>query len=377
MSEARVNNLSNESNSGGPTISGITTFSGTNFFVPPVGNTAQRPENPEEGSIRFNIDNKHLEYFKGDGVGGWVEVEATSEELNGGYRGVFTGAYNPSKSDTMDYVTISTLGNAIDFGNLSATRGYMNYGNIGSRTRGIWGGGYAAGNKDIIEYITFSILGNTTDFGNLTEARDSPASASNNQIGVFCWGHPATQSNTMDYITIASTGDAVDFGDAIDSRSNATACANTVKGFYWAGNVPGAVGTNIQTVIFSSTGSQVDSGYDNSDHVNNAGSCSNAVRGLLGGGQTIPANVQYNAIEYITMASLGNSVDFGDLTMVWNAPECCSSPTRGLWGGGDSPAHTNTIDYVQIMSLGNAKDFGDLTEERSFGAAASNGHGGL
>ena len=59
MSEARVNNLSNESNSGGPTISGITTFSGTNFFVPPVGNTAQRPENPEEGSIRFDIDNKH------------------------------------------------------------------------------------------------------------------------------------------------------------------------------------------------------------------------------------------------------------------------------------------------------------------------------
>ena len=76
------------------------------------------------------------------------------------------------------------------------------------------------------------------------------------------------------------------------------------------------------------------------------------------------------------MASLGNSVDFGDLTMIWNAPESCSSPTRGLWGGGDSPAHTNTIDYVNIMTLGNAKDFGDLTEERSFGAATSNGHGG-
>ena len=52
MSEARVNNLSNESNTGGPTITGITTFSGTNYFVPPVGNTAQRPENPEKGSLR-------------------------------------------------------------------------------------------------------------------------------------------------------------------------------------------------------------------------------------------------------------------------------------------------------------------------------------
>ena len=56
MSEARVNNLSNESNTGGPSISGITTFSSPYFFVPPVGTTAERPDNPENGSIRFNTD---------------------------------------------------------------------------------------------------------------------------------------------------------------------------------------------------------------------------------------------------------------------------------------------------------------------------------
>ena len=132
MSEARVNNLSNESNTGGPTISGITTFSGTNYFVPPVGTTDERPENPEPGALRFNTDRGQLEYFRVDQLG-WVVVEASNQELNGGYRGVFTGAYNPAKTDTMEYVTISTLGNAIDFGNLSSTRGYMNYGNIGSR----------------------------------------------------------------------------------------------------------------------------------------------------------------------------------------------------------------------------------------------------
>ena len=66
MSEARVNNLSNESNTGGPTITGITTFSGTNYFVPPVGSTLQRPENPQKGELRFNTDTKHLEYYRGD-----------------------------------------------------------------------------------------------------------------------------------------------------------------------------------------------------------------------------------------------------------------------------------------------------------------------
>ena len=45
MSEVRVNNLSNENLSGGPpTISGITTFSGTYLFTPPQGDTASRPQ---------------------------------------------------------------------------------------------------------------------------------------------------------------------------------------------------------------------------------------------------------------------------------------------------------------------------------------------
>jgi len=82
MSEARVNNLSNESNTGGPTISGITTFSGTNFFVPPVGNTAQRPDNPQKGELRFNTDSKHLEYYRGDTIG-WSEIEASHGQLGG------------------------------------------------------------------------------------------------------------------------------------------------------------------------------------------------------------------------------------------------------------------------------------------------------
>ena len=64
MSEVRVNNLSNENNTGGPTISGITTFSGTHFFVPPQGDTASRPTNCPPGSLRFNTDSAHLEYYR-------------------------------------------------------------------------------------------------------------------------------------------------------------------------------------------------------------------------------------------------------------------------------------------------------------------------
>ena len=76
MSEVRVNNLSNENNTGGFTISGITTYSGRHFFVPPQGDTARRPESCG-GSLRFNTDTLHLEYFRGDTIG-WTEIEASS-----------------------------------------------------------------------------------------------------------------------------------------------------------------------------------------------------------------------------------------------------------------------------------------------------------
>ena len=84
MSEVRVNNLSNESLSGGPTISGITTFSSPYLFVPPQGDTASRPQSCPSGSLRFNTDSAHLEYYRGDTIG-WVEIEAElTEPLGGG-----------------------------------------------------------------------------------------------------------------------------------------------------------------------------------------------------------------------------------------------------------------------------------------------------
>ena len=146
MSEIRVNNLSNEDSTSGPTITGITTYSGTNFFVPPAGNTAERPENPPRGALRFNTDTAHLEYYRGDTIG-WSEVEASSEELGGGSgsnegtgnRGLYMGGSTPSLLDVIEYLTISTLGNSQDFGNLTAAKTSTNA--FGSRTRGLTCGG--------------------------------------------------------------------------------------------------------------------------------------------------------------------------------------------------------------------------------------------
>jgi hypothetical protein len=46
---------------------------------------------------------------------------------------------------------------------------------------------------------------------------------------------------------------------------------------------------------------------------------------------------------------------------------------RGVWCGGETSDQSDVIDYLTISSLGNATDFGDLTTATGTGGAVSNG----
>ena len=260
MSEARVNNLSNESSTGGPTISGITIFSGTNFFVPPVGNTAQRPDNPQKGELRFNTDSKHLEYFKGDTIG-WSEVEATNEELGGatgatgsGHRGVLMGGSpdNSNGSNIIDYITISTLNNTQDFGDLTQARKSTSV--VSSRTRAVCGGGTTPGlTYNILDFITISSTGDALDFGDLLNTKENQAGCSSQTRGVFNGGYQGGASNVIEYITIASTGNGLDFGDTSEARKSPMGVSSSTRSIAGGGYTPSMLNT-IDFVITATTG---------------------------------------------------------------------------------------------------------------------------
>ena len=117
MSKLNIRRLTNENEDGAPSVSGITTFSSIAFLDPPKGNTAQRPEYVQPGMIRFNTDGAHLEYYNGVE---WTEVVVANNSLDGGNRGLFGGAEGPN--NTIEYITISTLGNSSDFGDLTQKR---------------------------------------------------------------------------------------------------------------------------------------------------------------------------------------------------------------------------------------------------------------
>jgi len=398
MSEIRVNNLSNESNTGGPTISGITTFSSPYFFVPPVGNTSQRPENPQKGALRFNTDSKHLEYYRGDNIG-WTEIEASNDELGGGTgsnagfgtRGLFINGFAPGgvgQLNTIDYVTISTLGNAQDFGD-STTKTFQD-GVCSSRTRSFaLGGSLASGQTEDISTNVFSSLGNGVKFGELTDKNYGNKALSDATRGISAGGEGPSSSaglNMMEYITMASTGNAVDFGDITAGlRIGQFTTMNSTRGLYVGGRTasPGTVALHnaIDYVTIQTTGNTTDFGDLTAGRSSGgiSGSVCNATRGFVVGGYNWPSNptTYYNIIEYITTATLGNSQDWGDLVTTRTGAAICSSPIRGVVAGGSTPSLSTNIDCFSIVTAGNAVDFGDTTQARRTVAGASNGHGGL
>ena len=74
----------------------------------------------------------------------------------------------------MDYVTMATPGNASDFGDLTAGRQALSA--TSNNTRGVMGSGNEASSgttaSTIIDYITISSTGNATDFGDITVGRE-------------------------------------------------------------------------------------------------------------------------------------------------------------------------------------------------------------
>jgi len=306
---------------------------------------------------------------------------------SGPVTGLFGGSGANTVTNVINYINISSVGNAIDFGDLSVTRYAL--GACSSSTRGVFAGGLNSSsnaNLATIDYITFSTAGNATSFGNLTQSKSEIAGCSSSTRGVFAGGNTGTGGtntpvNVIEYITIASTGNGTDFGDiAVITRSMGALSSSTRGVFNNGAQDTFSSNTNvIQYVTIASTGNATDFG-DTLAAWTWAAGCSNSTRGLLSAGVG-NGDVFLNTINYITIATTGNAIDFGDLIIKAQGVAACSSSARGVFGGGNfydgNHTYYNVIQYVTIASTGDAADFGDLTATTAFSAACSSGHGGL
>jgi len=301
-------------------------------------------------------------------------------------RALFGGGISSSvTTNAITYVSISTPGNSVTFGQLTTARYSLTA--FASSTRGVFSGGeYGNIFKNVIDYVTIASLGNATTFGALTaNGRYALGGASNETRGLSFAGYNANTGpgflNVIDYVTIATTGDATDFGDTTVVNAYLAACASTTRATYAGGYDGSNAYVSIGYVTIATTGNATNFGNLSVARFM-LSSCSSATRGLYAGGRTsagsgFPSNS--NIIDYITIASTGNAIDFGDLTVARAQLAAASSSTTAIFGGGQNTSGTtvNTIDYVTIASTGNAASFGSLSTATTELAATSNCHGGL
>ena len=337
-------------------------------------------ETATSGSIRFNTDSSKLEIYNGEA---WFEIDSTSpESQTGGTRGIWGGGNDsPNIHAEIEFVNVDTTGNSIDFGS-NLSEGKRRCSGFGSRTRGFIAAGRTPTNKNTIDFVTFSSTGTTTAWGdtlNNTGTADNSGFA-NSTRGVTKSGYTSPGSTgTFDLITMSSTGGVNDFGDLIASGDAGGACASPTRGII-AGSYSPANDNTISFVTITTTGNAADFG-DLSIGRYSLASCSNSTRGIWAGGQQrspSPNTDPQTTMDFVTIPTLGNAKDFGDLSVARSTHSGVSSKTRGVWGGGYTPSNSDVIDYVQFASEGNAIDFGNLSvESGGKGGSASNGHGGL
>ena len=236
---------------------------------------------------------------------------------------------------------MASSGQASDFGDLGTAR--YSHGGVSSSTRGCFAGGWVPNNTNSIEYVQIQTTGSAETFGELSVGGNhgNPGMQSPTR-GIFCGGYgsfsPDVNSpyayNRMQMITMASKGNTTRFGEL---------------------SVGGARG----------------------------GAGGNSVRGVWGGGVNLPSSTMNALIEYVIIASEGNGTNFGELTVARrNNAEVADSSTRAVFCGGiaadgTAPAATNYMDYITIASTGNAVDFGDVTGKIKASGGISDSHGGL
>ena len=256
-----------------------------------------------------------------------------------------------------------------------STEGYMYFptGRTEERGRGraVIMGGVESPNPYMtqIDFFTIPTMGNSLKFGDLSfGSRDGAGAVSSTNRAVYAGGMgPGSEvaTNSMSFVTIATQGNGTDYGDLTAAKRQGEGCSNGVRGIFMGGENDSPSANTYNNVIDFCTIASIGNASDFGDLTaarDGGGVCSSPIRGVCGGGYD---SGNSDVIDFVTIATTGNATDFGNLTAARTGATGCASATRGLFMGGRiAPNNKAEIDFITIASAGNASDFGDLQQER-------------
>ena len=305
-----------------------------------------------------------------------MQLPSGPTEFRGGrgksltYGGVFSGSYVRN----INIMDIATTGSAVAFGDASKANTFAS--GMASATRGVFKQGRSPTTTGNMEYVIFSSQGGVSDFGtdNGTN-QDSSAPASNGTRGIF--GNGTAYDTIIQSINIPTTGDTTEFGTLSSGRymGGGAGGASQTRGFFFGGLISGQpAGVNLIEFVTNQTlGNSVE--FGNLTVARRAiAAVTNATRAVACSGDT-PAT---NTMDFITMASQGNATDFGDIAnQAAGYGAGGSTQIRGVITGCSPSPDATPIDFITFSTTGNATDFGDTTYGSYLNGACSDSHGGL
>ena len=328
--------------------------------------------------------------FKGDtkinSQGVMYFPTGTTEERSRG-RAVLMGGsihpVSPSYTANIDYVEMRSSGVAVRFGSLAAGNSHL--GAFSSTTRGIAFGGQTASpdtQTNVIQFVTIATEGNAIDFGDLLTAkrRLGGQGHANTTRGITAGGggdSPAPD-NVIEYVTMATTGNSINFGDLNEEKDNSASTGSSTRMLIAGGRdyTPSATIVNkIEYITMATTGNVTDFGDLTAGRAE-LGKASSGVRGLFVGGGT-PTKV--NTVDYITIATTGDAVDFGDIPLTTSGMASADNSIIGIFQGGNTPSRTSLMQSINIATTGDGSNYGDcnITSPLQGRAGCSDSHGGL
>lgn len=294
---------------------------------------------------------------------------------------VIAGGWPGPLSDAQ-YININSRGNGVSSGNLTVARSWG--ASAGTSTRALAMGGYTNASNNTIDYVEFASKGNYVSFGTLSTALDSQQTASTNTRVVIFGGKGPLQSDrvsTISSLNPNSRGGNTNFGNLPSVRYNVASAGNTTRAIIAGGETGGGGVSKFNTIDFftMSSGGNTSTFGTLSQSMFESRGVASQIRFLNVGGRNA-ASTHVSSVFQVSIASAGNSTNFGNLSQPTGHPSVAATLTRAVVACGTSPTpgiDYKTISYFTFSSAGNSTNFGDTTIVKTAPYTSSNSHAGL
>ena len=182
--------------------------------------------------------------------------------------------------------------------------------------------------------------------------------------GLIAGGYTGSYSNSIEYWSTPTQGDGITFGNlqvaSIEQSGSSGGGRGLVMGGYRVS--PNTELSKIDYVTIASLGNSTTFG-DLTEISSGVGSVCSNERAIRIGGYA-GASVKQNTMDFVTIATTGDAQDFGDMLSAKLGVVGANHFSRGTLWGGNNGSDINSIEYITIATAGNAVDFGNMTASK-------------